>query len=100
MSLVSITKISSPMLASVAEQASLSLTRSETPEDRFSHEEAHMYTMYVCTYSQSFVYCRVFVFLIIDYSTKKCVLIYSRKCSSEIVNFRSNPYRKQGESMC
>ena len=31
------------MLASLAEQASLSLTWSETPEDTFSHDEAHMY---------------------------------------------------------
>ena len=30
------------MLASVAEQASLSLTWSETPEDTFSHDEARM----------------------------------------------------------
>ena len=43
MSLVSVTKISSLMLASVAVQASLSLTWSETPEDTFSHDEAHMY---------------------------------------------------------
>ena len=42
MTLVSVTKISSLMLASVAEQASLSLTWSETAEDRFSHDEAHM----------------------------------------------------------
>ena len=42
MSLVSVTKISSLMLASVAEQASLSLTWSETPEDTFSHDEAQM----------------------------------------------------------
>ena len=35
MSLVSVTKISSLMLPSVAEQASLSLTWSETPEDTF-----------------------------------------------------------------
>ena len=41
MSLNSVTKISSFMLASVAEQASLSLTWSETPEDTFSHDEAH-----------------------------------------------------------
>ena len=41
MSLVSVTKISSLMLASVAEQASLSLTWSETPVDTFSHGEAH-----------------------------------------------------------
>ena len=40
MSLVSVTKISSLMLASVAEQAGLSLTWSETPEDTFSHDEA------------------------------------------------------------
>ena len=45
------------------------------------------------SYSQSFVYCRVFVLLIIDYSTKKGVLVYSRKCASEIV-FRSNPVHK------
>ena len=37
-SLVSVTKISSLMLASVAEQAGLSLTWSETPEDTFSHD--------------------------------------------------------------
>ena len=42
MSLVSVTNISSLMLASVAEQASLSLTRSETPEDTFSHDEAQI----------------------------------------------------------
>ena len=42
-SLVSVTKISSLMLASVAEQASLSVTWSETPEDTFSHDEAHMH---------------------------------------------------------
>ena len=41
MSLVSVTKISSLMLASVAEQVSLSLTWSETPEDTFCHDEAH-----------------------------------------------------------
>ena len=35
------------MLASVAEQASLNLTWSETPEDRFSHDEAHMYLSHV-----------------------------------------------------
>ena len=42
MTLVSVTKISSLLLASVAEQASLSLTWSETPEDTFSHDEAHL----------------------------------------------------------
>ena len=41
MSLVSVIKISSLMIASVAEQASLSMTWSETPKDTFSHEEAH-----------------------------------------------------------
>ena len=43
MSLVSVTKISSLMLASVAEQASLTPTWSETPEDIFSHDEAHLF---------------------------------------------------------
>ena len=43
MSLVSVTKISSLMLVSVAEQGSLSLTWSETTEDTFSHDEAHLY---------------------------------------------------------
>ena len=41
MSLVSVTKISSLMLASVAEQAGLSLW-SETPEDTFSYDVAHL----------------------------------------------------------
>ena len=40
MSLVSVTTIPSLLLASVAEQASLTLTRSETPEDTFSHDKA------------------------------------------------------------
>ena len=40
MSLVSVAQISSLMLASVAKQASLSLTSSEPPEDTFSHGEA------------------------------------------------------------
>ena len=42
MSLVSVTKISNLMLASVAEQAGLSLTWSETPEDTFSHDGAQI----------------------------------------------------------
>ena len=44
-------------------------------------------TLTVLHYTQSFVYCRVSVLLIIDYSTKKGVLVYSRKCASEIVYF-------------
>ena len=44
MSLVSVTKNSSPLLASVDEQASLSLTWSETPEDTFSKDEAQIDT--------------------------------------------------------
>ena len=43
MSLVSITEISNLMLAFVAEQAGLSLTWLETPEDTFSHDEAQMH---------------------------------------------------------
>ena len=42
MSPVSVTKISSLMLVSVAEQASLSLTWSKTPEDTFSHNKARL----------------------------------------------------------
>ena len=42
MSLVSVIKISSLMLASVSKQATLSLTWSETPEDTFSHDEAQL----------------------------------------------------------
>ena len=42
MSLVSVTKLSSLMLATVAEQASLSLIWSEISEDTFSHGEAHL----------------------------------------------------------
>ena len=41
MSLVSVTKISSLMLASVAEQTSLCLAWSETPEDTFCRVVAH-----------------------------------------------------------
>ena len=53
MSLVCVTKISSLLLASVAEQASLSLTWSETPEDTFSHDEAHslVFLISMITYS-------------------------------------------------
>ena len=43
MSIVSVTKISSLMLASVAAQAGLSLAFSETPEDTLSHGMAHIY---------------------------------------------------------
>ena len=46
MSVVSVTKISSLMLASVAEQASLSLTWSETAEYTFSHDEAQLVIQY------------------------------------------------------
>ena len=42
MSLVCVTKLSSLMLASVTEQASLSLTWSETPDNTFSHDEAQI----------------------------------------------------------
>ena len=37
------------MLASVAEQASLSLTWSETPEDTFSHGVAHLNLIFSST---------------------------------------------------
>ena len=48
MSLVSVNQISSLLLASVAEQASLSLTWSETPEDTFSHDEAQLHYALLC----------------------------------------------------
>ena len=38
-----IAEISRLLLASVAEQTSLSLTWSKTPKDTFSHDEAHFY---------------------------------------------------------
>ena len=41
-SLESIAKISRLQLASVAEQVSLSRTWSETPKDKFSHDEAQL----------------------------------------------------------
>ena len=50
MSLVSVTKISSIMLASVAEQTIMSPTWSDTPEDTFSHDEAHIFFCYTCDY--------------------------------------------------
>ena len=43
-SLVSVTKILSLILASVAKQASLSLIWLETPKDTFSHGAAHLFT--------------------------------------------------------
>ena len=46
-SLVSVTKISSLMLASVAAQADLCLAWSETPEDTFCHVEAHLNSNYI-----------------------------------------------------
>ena len=46
--LVSISKISSLYLASVAAQAGLSLPWSQTPKDRYSCDRAHMFLKYVC----------------------------------------------------
>ena len=48
-SLDNIAEISRLQLASVAEQASLSLTWSETPEDTFSHGLAHINLMFYVT---------------------------------------------------
>ena len=53
--LLSIAKISSLHLASVAEQAGLCLTWSQTPEDRFSHDEAHIYFQWT-TYQNTLQY--------------------------------------------
>ena len=49
MFVVSVTKISSLLLASVAEQASLSLTWAETPEDTFSHDKAQLQLLFNLT---------------------------------------------------
>ena len=46
LSILSISKVSRPWLASVAEQASLSRTWSQTPEDRFSRDVAHIFNTY------------------------------------------------------
>ena len=58
MSLVSVTKISSLMLASAAEQASLSLTWLELPEDKFSHVAAHMFLFLCCSQCISKILCK------------------------------------------
>ena len=47
MSLVSVTKITSLMLVSVAEQAILSLTWLETAEGRFSRDEAQILNLHL-----------------------------------------------------
>ena len=59
MSLVSVTKISSLMLASVAEQAGLSLTWSETPKDTFCHDEAPLNPKLQASF------CSLFLFLLV-----------------------------------
>ena len=41
--ILAISKVSRLQLASVAEQAGLGLPRSQTPEDTFSHDEAHLF---------------------------------------------------------
>ena len=59
MSLVSVTKFSSLILASVAEQASLSLTWSEAPEDTLSHDEAHLIIIFERHHEKTvFVICK------------------------------------------
>ena len=50
MSLVSVTKISSLMLASVAEQAGLCLAWSETPEDTFCRVMAQIFQLNLKSY--------------------------------------------------
>ena len=60
MSIVSVTKLSSLLLASVAEQASLNPTWSETPENMFSHDEAQLL---VNTADRSSWYSGILMFL-------------------------------------
>ena len=61
MPLVSVTKISSLILASVAEQASLSLIWLETPKDTFSYDEAHIIhrqiRIIICLKQAKRIYC-------------------------------------------
>ena len=59
MSLVSVAKLSGLMLASVAEQASLSLTWSETPKDTFSHDEAHIVMLQLWPWSHFLSDCQM-----------------------------------------
>ena len=54
-SLVSISEISRLNLVSAAEQASLSLTWSQTPEDRFSRDVAHM----LWNFTRNMFYCKI-----------------------------------------
>ena len=55
MSLISVTKIWSLILVFVAEQASLSLTWLETPEDMFSHGATHFLSVHIV--SVQFEFC-------------------------------------------
>ena len=73
MSLVSATKISSLMLASVAEQASLSLTWSETHEDTFSHEASQI------NKSEKTCHCSLIPAFLYLYSKRKSFHNYSSK---------------------
>ena len=47
--ILGIPEISRVQLVSAAEQAGLSLTWSQTPEDRFSHDRAHVFCGDTCT---------------------------------------------------
>ena len=88
MSLVSVTKISSLMLASVAEQTSLSLAWSETPENIFSHDETQLckcnknYTDVSVLSSIRFRHTKpntlkYYTFYIIKYGQVKLLLLHS-----------------------
>ena len=61
MPLVFVTKISSLILASAAEQASLSLIWLETPKDMFFHDEAHIIhrqiRIIICLKQAKRIYC-------------------------------------------
>ena len=70
MSLVSVTKISRLMLASVAEQASLNLTWSETPEDRFSHDEAQIFCLLVAVLFFKFLF--LFLTNLVSFCNQVC----------------------------
>ena len=84
--LVFVNKLSSLLLASVAEEASLSLTWSETPKDTFNHGEAQMYLPLhgmcrICTlYLQSVNFMQMLTQSIWSFKLYKCFCLTQQFC--------------------
>ena len=91
MSLVSVTKMSSLILASVAAQASLSLTWSETPEYTFSHDEAHIN---ICLLNIIVAYTCLVLFLFCNRNHFSCeerhFVLLEHTCTCVCVRCRSH----------